>query len=187
MNAMVVIQFLEDWTADDGTLFLHGQEFMSTGRSKMPYLKKCDCTHQTEQSVDHYHFLHNNIYYHVPWMFAAPTVGDFPQADNRTRIRKEIEFQTRDAYEKDGVFDMVGATKDFFGIDISAKPFGDQADYELPDHVLQRLRQGMAPTHKGTEPVAGQTIGKNEPCPPRDIPPKQEERGGDYNEDFQQP
>ena len=187
MNAMIVIQFLEDWKADDGTLFLHGQEYLSTGKSRMPYLKKCGCNQTVEQSVEHYHFLHNNLYYHVPWMFAAPTKGELPQADNRTRIQKEIEFQTTDAYEKDGRFDMVGATKDFFGIDISAKPVGDQTDYELPAHIIRRLREGIAPIQKGTEPIAGGNIGTNEPCPVKETQEQPEKLGGDYNDDFQRP
>lgn len=182
----VVIQFLEDWKADDGTLFLHGQEFLSTGKSRMPYNKECGCKSYTEQSIDHYHFLHNQLYYHVPYMFVAPTKGDAPQSDNRTRIQKEIEFQTRDAYEKDGVFDMVGATKDFFGIDIAAKPFGDQADYETPDWLLRRIEEGRVPGPQGTEPIAGGTIGTNEPCPPSEATDEQE-GGGDYNTDFDQP
>ena len=185
------IQFLENWTAPDGKIFLAGQEFCATGISKMLIQGDCGNCREVETNIFHYHFTFDGTFYHVPWNLVAPS-GYCVQSDNRTREQKEIEKQTTDAYQertvvegtkvKHGNFDMIAAVKDFYGIDISAKPFWDQADYNIPRDLRDMIRNNSYPTPQ-TGNISGSDVGAESKDTdfPRVLP---KDNKGDFNQDF---
>lgn len=143
------IEFFANWKdPNTGRMFLRGQvyaffkteqrEFWIPREETIPIpiavkRHKCEmffCTH--------FFILDANVEYIVPDQYAAITNKALLQ-DGKSIEQRFVEKVTTDAYEENGSTDYVAAAKDFFGIDIAAKPIGDQADYETPESVLKMI------------------------------------------------
>ena len=168
---MNTIQMMATYRADDGTYFIYGYIYEFTEVTTRNYTGPCP---RITEAIPHYTVIRNGTTYYIPDKFAAYSGKPVP-AQNKTPERSFQDQVTTDAYERDGTFDMVGATKDFFGLDIAAKPFGDQADYETPGRLLEVLSADN-PTKAGVSPVRPGAIGAGDgPAPETDQEPNENE------------
>ena len=143
------VEITVTWQASDGTLFNRGWVFCIDAIIRKIYtvIFRPGCRSCTKL-MDHFRITYNGVIYDIPEVFAARSNKQVP-SQNESTDQWNIRKATQDAYEKDGQFDMVGAVADFFGLNIAAKPFGDQADYETPQWVIDRLRDARPVIAKG--------------------------------------
>ena len=137
------MEFTDVWKASDGTTFLRGWIFCIDkilAKTVTQYYDQPGCPPCASELRDHFQITYNETTYDVPDLFAARSNKPVP-AKNVSIEQAHVIKATKDAYEKDGMFDLVGATADFFGHDIRPKPFGDQADYETPLWLINQLAQ----------------------------------------------